>query len=97
MGAGMILLLVAAALGAGLYGGFRLGRRPERDAKKRPGEWAEIRLISTTGGSYTVVRCSVCGWQYPMARKPFCPNCGSPMEVCRKKFSSEISRPAGHE
>lgn len=45
----------------------------------RHGRWKHERLPSTSGGSYAVVRCSVCEYQYPMNETNFCPNCGARM------------------
>lgn len=46
----------------------------------RHGRWKHERLPSTSGGSYAVVRCSMCGYQYPMAETRYCPNCGAKMD-----------------
>lgn len=53
------------------------------DAEKiRHGKWIQDRLLSTSGGTYGVRRCSLCeayyqdvgyGWHY-------CPNCGAKMD-----------------
>ena len=48
------------------------------------GWWMHKRLVNTTGGSYEVVRCSVCNWQHPMSETHYCPNCGSKMDGERK-------------
>ena len=49
-------------------------------APVRHGRWKHERLPSTSGGSYAVVRCSVCEYQYPMTETNYCPNCGATME-----------------
>lgn len=46
----------------------------------RHGRWKHERLPSTSGGSYAVVRCSACEYQYPMAETRYCPNCGARMD-----------------
>ena len=46
----------------------------------RHGRWEHERLPSTSGGSYAVVRCSVCEYQYPMNETNYCPNCGARMD-----------------
>lgn len=42
--------------------------------------WIHERLASTNGGSYAVIRCSNCLWQYPMEETKYCPNCGAKMD-----------------
>ena len=49
-------------------------------APVRHGRWTHERLPSTSGGSYAVVRCSACEYQYPMAETRYCPNCGAKMD-----------------
>ena len=49
---------------------------PERSK----GKWKHEHLCSTSGGTYEVVRCSECAWQYPMWETKYCPNCGAEME-----------------
>lgn len=46
----------------------------------RHGRWGHERLPSTSGGSYSVVRCSECKYQYPMTEVNYCPNCGARMD-----------------
>lgn len=46
----------------------------------RHGWWKHERLPSTSGGSYAVVRCSVCEHQYPMTETNYCPSCGAKMD-----------------
>lgn len=61
----------------------KIKKAPPADvAPVRHGRWKHERLPSTSGGSYAVavVRCSVCGYQYPMAETHFCPNCGARMD-----------------
>jgi hypothetical protein len=53
-------------------------------APVRRGRWKYERLPSTSGGSYAVVRCSECEYQYPMAETRYCPNCGAKMDGERK-------------
>ena len=52
---------------------------PADVAPVRHGRWKHERLPSTSGGSYAVVRCSACEYQYPMAETRYCPNCGARM------------------
>ncbi len=47
----------------------------------KTGRWIHERLASTNGGTYAVVRCSVCKSQFPMWETNYCPNCGARMEV----------------
>ena len=49
-------------------------------APVRHGWWKHERLPSTSGGSYAVVRCSVCEHQYPMTETNYCPSCGAKMD-----------------
>lgn len=49
-------------------------------APVRHGRWRHERLPSTSGGSYSVVRCSACKYQYPMTEVNYCPNCGARMD-----------------
>ena len=49
-------------------------------APVRRGRWKHERLPSTSGGSYAVIRCSVCEYQYPMTETNYCPNCGAKMD-----------------
>ena len=44
------------------------------------GRWINEQLASTSGGSYSVVRCSVCKAQFPMYKTNYCPNCGARMD-----------------
>lgn len=43
------------------------------------GEWANEHLASTSGGTYAVIRCSVCKSQFPLYKTNYCPNCGADM------------------
>ena len=59
----------------------RIALAPTIDAEPvKHGRWKHERLPSTSGGSYAVVRCSVCGNQYPMYETDYCPNCGARMD-----------------
>lgn len=49
-------------------------------AERPKGKWKHEHLCSTSGGTYEVVRCSGCAWQYPMWETKYCPNCGAKME-----------------
>lgn len=49
-------------------------------APVRHGWWKHERLPSTSGGSYAVIRCSVCEYQYPMTETNYCPSCGAKMD-----------------
>lgn len=51
------------------------------------GRWANEHLASTSGGTYAVIRCSVCKGQFPLYRTNFCPNCGADM---RRKTDSSL-------
>ena len=44
------------------------------------GRWKHEHLVSTCGGTYAVVRCSLCDWQYPTFETDFCPHCGARMD-----------------
>ncbi len=47
----------------------------------RHGHWTHERLASTTGGTYPVIRCSVCKVAVPIFGSfPYCPNCGAKMD-----------------
>lgn len=54
-------------------------RRPQAEPVKH-GRWINEQLASTSGGSYSVVRCSVCKAQFPMYKTNYCPNCGARMD-----------------
>lgn len=43
------------------------------------GEWTHEHLVSTAGWCYEVIRCSECGWDYPMLETNYCPHCGADM------------------
>ena len=43
------------------------------------GHWRHEHLASTSGGTYEVIRCSECGWSYPMFETVYCPCCGADM------------------
>ena len=43
------------------------------------GHWKHEHLASTSGGTYEVIRCSECGWAYPMFETAYCPCCGTDM------------------
>ena len=49
-------------------------------AERPKGKWKHEHLCSTSGGTYEVVRCSECAWQYPMTATNYCPHCGAEME-----------------
>lgn len=44
------------------------------------GYWTKESLIGTGGGTYDVVRCSLCKWTYPLYATKYCPNCGARMD-----------------
>ena len=44
------------------------------------GHWTKEALASTSGGTYDVVRCSVCKDQIPLWKTNYCPNCGAKMD-----------------
>lgn len=46
----------------------------------RHGKWNHERMLSTSGGTYAVIRCSECMSQYPMWETNYCPNCGAKMD-----------------
>ena len=46
----------------------------------RHGEWSHEQMLSTSGGTYAVIRCSECMSQYPMWETNYCPNCGANMD-----------------
>lgn len=48
--------------------------------ERKTGKWIHERLASTTGGSYPIVRCSVCQGTIPMEWEThYCPHCGADM------------------
>lgn len=51
-------------------------------AQPKKGKWVKDRLVSTSGGSYGVYRCSLCSRAYQDVGYGFnyCPNCGAEME-----------------
>ena len=57
---------------------WRMKQRGELTEPKH-GRWISEHLASTSGGSYAVVRCSVCKAQFPMYKTNYCPNCGARM------------------
>lgn len=50
--------------------------------QSKKGKWIKDRLVSTSGGSYGVYRCSLCSRAYQDVGYGFnyCPNCGAEME-----------------
>jgi hypothetical protein len=53
-------------------------------APVRHGQWIHERLPSTSGGSYEVIRCSECQWQFPIHETRYCPNCNARMDGERR-------------
>lgn len=49
-------------------------------APVRHGRWKKDYLCSTSGGTYSVIRCSECDFQFPMTVTNYCPNCGAKMD-----------------
>lgn len=49
-------------------------------APVRHGRWKKDYLCSTNGGTYSVIRCSECDFQFPMTVTNYCPNCGAKMD-----------------
>lgn len=49
-------------------------------APVRHGRWKKDYLCSTSGGTYSVIRCSECDFQFPMTVTNYCPNCGAIMD-----------------
>lgn len=50
------------------------------EPERKKGKWIHERLASTTGGSYPVVRCSICQNTMPFEWEThYCPNCGADM------------------
>lgn len=45
------------------------------------GTWKHEHQASTSGGTYAVIRCSECGWAYPISETKYCPSCGAQMEA----------------
>ena len=76
------LILAAQQDGAfGYVSAKEIADAPTIDAEPvRHGKWTHERLVSTSGGTYAVVRCSECQWQHPMWKTKFCPNCGAQMD-----------------
>ena len=56
-------------------------RMPSVHPERKKGKWIIDHLCSTTGGTYQVIRCSLCGHSEPwrMGENKFCPNCGADM------------------
>lgn len=53
---------------------------PSAQPERKKGKWIHERLASTTGGSYPIVRCSVCQGTIPMEWEThYCPHCGADM------------------
>ena len=50
----------------------------------RHARWTHEHLASTSGGSYAVIRCSECGWAYPIFETRYCPTCGARMDGRRE-------------
>ena len=70
---------------------YELGQRKQWDSDKlaietvpsaqKTGKWLRERLASTTGGTYTIVRCSACMGDMPFEwPAKYCPHCGARME-----------------
>ena len=66
--------------GADLQNAYDEGYKKGKADAVRHGWWKHERLPSTSGGSYSVVRCSVCEHQYPMTETNYCPSCGAKMD-----------------
>ena len=49
-------------------------------APVRHGRWKKDYLCSTNGGTYSVIRCSECDFQFPITVTNYCPNCGAKMD-----------------
>ena len=56
-----------------------IDKLPTVNAEQKRGEWIHEHLASTSGGSYSVVRCSECKCSFPMSETNYCPNCGAYM------------------
>ena len=60
---------------------YQIDNAPTIDAVPvRHGRWTHERLPSTSGGSYSVIRCSECLSQFPLFETKYCPNCGAKMD-----------------
>ena len=59
----------------------RIKSIPAADVRPvKRGKWTKEHLASTRGGTYPVVRCSVCGASLPFFEgTTYCPNCGADM------------------
>lgn len=55
----------------------------------RHGKWIHDRMISTSGGTYGVIRCSECMSQYAMWETNYCANCGAKMDGGEHEESEE--------
>ena len=60
---------------------LRINDIPSADvAPVRHGRWKKDYLCSINGGTYSVIRCSECDFQFPMTVTNYCPNCGAKMD-----------------
>lgn len=57
-----------------------LNKLPPAEPERQQGEWNREVLENTSGGTYYVWRCSVCGFAQLLPLKMnYCPNCGADM------------------
>lgn len=53
---------------------------PTIEPERKRGKWIIDHLCSTSGGTYQVLRCSLCESSEPwLMGRNFCPNCGTDM------------------
>lgn len=64
----------------------------EKYEKVRHGKWIHDRMISTSGGTYAVIRCSECMSQYAMWETNYCAKCGALMDGGRNENSENSTR-----
>lgn len=55
----------------------------------RHGKWIHDRMLSTSGATYGVIRCSECMSQYAMWVTNYCANCGAKMDGGKDEESEE--------
>lgn len=66
--------------GADLQNAYDEGYKKGKADAVRHGRWKKDYLCSTNGGTYSVIRCSECDFQFPMTVTNYCPHCGAIMD-----------------
>lgn len=54
--------------------------------KVKHGYWTEEHFSTTYAGSYTANICSYCGYQHPLFKTNYCPNCGAKMDEVKNEI-----------